>query len=759
MAQNENALGAPTEGLGQNVTFAFDPIGPSALQLAGKGNVRTGVRGGGTVGLGGTQTRGIEVQKDNVTMDILTKIGGDMLQRRLKEKRTEAYVTGMQRAMAGEAVKNIAEEQPWYSTLFGTSDVVEGARAYAGQASASNTVAAMEDSMPELRKMGLAEANKFFVDTINKNLTGDAATDASVLGAMNKALPAVMRRHAKEHYAWTQENAVIQENKAFEAGATNLQAMGAGLALGTVTAEEFDVEAQRFARDQQPAAGRDLENWRNAKADSLESLGRRGMLHALNAVTKTGFLEVLTPDQRDKVAAAKKQGTLRVRSEWDGKYAAEIATITAQAKFLPDSMSPKDIQNRLVAMNNRFMRETGSEEGYFPPDKVTGLIEDAQSVIYRDRLEGLKAAQAEGKAAKTDAEKLQKKANELTYRVGMYNQGFIPITDGSQEKREAFLQIRNSTKIEERLPLYGRVFTNSGGAVDEDEKNARITNLDTMVATEDIAGVEVEFAGYNAMRAINPAMANAYYQDTQALRLEKYARLRGGGSPGELKLAFNGAFQTAIRPASFSKEDAKAYRKELASEVSSILPEWLRDDGGVDLREDQQDFLMQQLNEQIALGKDWSDSPAKAALGQWLASGRGEVLGGFAWSNSKGNKPIKNILIEQGQGTDTLELGFRDVVNKAVEKIGLSPSSRVTITRMPDQGRVARFFGIVDDEGTLKHITFTSQDLQAAGTIRLSNKAKQRAATKQGYNTQQFSDDVGVTQPSAPADTATTYGN
>jgi hypothetical protein len=128
---SDNSLGAPTEGLGQNVTFAYNTgRGPGQLEIGDPGRIRAGVIGGDTVGAGATRAQGVQDRNANATLDVLMKVGESIMAPMLKQKKTEAYVAGMQRAMQGEAVTEIATEQPWYSKIFGDSDVVEGARAY-----------------------------------------------------------------------------------------------------------------------------------------------------------------------------------------------------------------------------------------------------------------------------------------------------------------------------------------------------------------------------------------------------------------------------------------------------------------------------------------------------------------------------------------------------------------------------------------------------------------------------------------------------
>ena len=118
---NDNTLGAPTEGLGQTVTFGFKNQGAQQSQGVQRGRVRAGVQGSAATGISLAQGSKIEA---NPAVDMLMRVGAGLIDNKIKEARTNAYVSGMQRAMNGEAVEDIAAKQPAWSRVFGDSDAV-----------------------------------------------------------------------------------------------------------------------------------------------------------------------------------------------------------------------------------------------------------------------------------------------------------------------------------------------------------------------------------------------------------------------------------------------------------------------------------------------------------------------------------------------------------------------------------------------------------------------------------------------------------
>ena len=234
----DNTLGAPTEGLGQTVTFGFKPTDKVSDVGVQRGRIRAGAQGGSG---GGSlpQAHAVQFEQDP-TVELLLRVGQGIVDSGIKEARTKAYVTGMQRAMTGEAVDDIARDQPAWSKVFGDSDAVEGARAYSTEATVQKTLLSIESDMPNLRRMDSAGANEFFTKSVQAAMTGHAATDNAIISALQRSMPAVMKRHASEHYAFMQVEATRAESEAIHAGADRLQMAGQQLADGKITQADYN---------------------------------------------------------------------------------------------------------------------------------------------------------------------------------------------------------------------------------------------------------------------------------------------------------------------------------------------------------------------------------------------------------------------------------------------------------------------------------------------------------------------------------------
>lgn len=709
MGNKDNTLGAPTEGLGQRVTFAFDPVGGlPQLELAGRGQAQGGVRGGGTVGAGGTQAPGIAKPTEDPTMAVLMQVGEKIMKPRVEQARMEAFINGMQRAMQGEAVADIAAAQPWYTKIFGDSDVVEGARAYAGQTIAQTQVAAMEDQMGELRKMSPDEARKYFIESVNKNLTGDKPTDMAVLQAMTRALPGVMRRQTKEHYGYQQEQATRSEAEAFRAGVKRLQAGARGLATGFTTPEEFDQITDQFERSLMPAVGRDQKSYKESIKDLMVGAAANGDFHALNAMQprkgRMGLIEVLDADQRTAVEKAIEAGESKLRTRYSFEWNDDLAKVAAQAVKPNVGQTTADIAAQVDALNTRFRLETGSKSGLIPPSQREAMLSGSAVAISRekDRIADLRMAQAEKRKVEGDKAAAKNEMDAIIRERA---------ADGSLGTLSANKSFSKEAINEVAEPMYR--------ALDPDrrvkflvenmresyvidpirmEREGKITSV--LSAEQYTPAVQQAFDEYAKLRDANRFTADAYY-GKHAVALEGfYNDVKNGAT---IEGAFRDRFVSPGSRSKLGKEDMKAAVEVVSSDYNSFLPEWM---GGQKLKAGTARRVVNELSDSIerfhsATG-NIKEATARAMHAHKL-NGL-EIVGGYTWVNSKGQKPLTEYLTSK-VGPDGAAPRATDKVNEefeyAVEELlygaegshGIAPdkASDTFIGRLPDKGGVPMF--------------------------------------------------------------------
>ena len=722
---NDNTLGVPTEGLGQKITFAFD--GGSAIpsmSLGSTGDIQAGVKGGGAANPGATQNRGVKME-ENPTFDFIFGLADKVIKVNAARKKQAAFVTGMQRAAAGEAVADIAAEQPWYSRLFGDSDTVEGARQYASHTIAQTSVAEMEEAMPKLRQMDAAEAQKYFTDSVQSKMTGDAATDASVMSAMARALPGVMKRQAKEHYGWQQENATKQETAAFRAGAVNLQAMAKALGPDFRTHDDFKVATNNFVASMIPAQGRDVDNYKLSMTNNLRLWAQEGNFHALNAVRDSGFMQILDADQVASVDKAVEAGENKLRTKYSFDWNDKLTTLAMAADEPPIGSKPRDLANEVDTLNREYSLATGSRQGLITPEMRTAYISRSGRNI-RAELD------RQASIAAHNAEKLAEKGDKAAAEAAMDQQiqlAFASGTLGTLSTNKDYGRTRVDSVV---YPLWQKMSPddqvkalalNGGQENYEIEPIKRglvgsITNV--LNSGNETFGLEAQkaYAQYVKLREANPHVAAAYYGE-HATRLEGlYNDIKAGMAP---EGAFRARFSGPAARADFSKDQMKQALKVVGENQNWFMRQFT---GTQKMGPGQQRRITNEIAEDV---KQWyganGDFEKATQLALKAAKRNGlEVMGGFAWRNDKNQKPLEDFLMKQhpnieasAVGSDKINEEFYHAVNDKLygdSGILTDTASDVAIFRMADKAGVPQFrLQAVTADGEVKDAMLSGTDV------------------------------------------------
>lgn len=206
---NDNTLGAPTEGLGQTVTFAVGNQGGGPRMSAPQ---RQAIRNnpGTSQAIMNSRAQHVPDKEADRTFEILARLGGEILKPKLEAQRTEQYVKGMQAAAQRQGVTEIVDEQPWYSKIFGPTAKVDGARAYWASAKVGDAMIDIEENMGELREMSPTAFSKYVTERITSSRTGDQATDMMVMQQFSQRLPNILKSQSKNHLIY--RNKELAEN-------------------------------------------------------------------------------------------------------------------------------------------------------------------------------------------------------------------------------------------------------------------------------------------------------------------------------------------------------------------------------------------------------------------------------------------------------------------------------------------------------------------------------------------------------------------
>jgi predicted transcriptional regulator len=663
MAQQENTLGAPTEGLGQTVTFAFGAdAGVPQLQLGDTNLINASVQGPRLAGI--PLADGVKAQPNSPTLDFIMGVVDAQAKGEVQKRRTAAFVTGMQRAAAGEAVADIAKDQPWYANIYGDSDVVEGARVYASQTTAQIAAAEMEDAMPQLRKLGPAEAQAYFVETVNKKLSGDPATDAAIMQSMSRAMPGVMRRQTKEHYAYLQENASAQETAAFRAGAKNLQAAAQGVGPDFRTSEEFQMEVSNFKASVMPADGRDFESYQKSMAANLRVWAQEGNFHALNALRDPepdggSFFDILSPEQKVAVEKAIEVGEGKNRQRYSQEWSNDLAVLTMQTNVPPEGTTPEAIGARVDALNQQYSLATGSRIGLISPDMKVAMMSRTYSEIVQEQ--NKQAAEAARRAEKTGDAVIEVNAIRESALRGGLGSLLIP----REKKDPVATEMYNSMAPAQQVKFL----------VDNDRLDYRIDQVAkertgsinaALAAGVFDAQTQQAFNNYVALREANPHTAMKYYGEHADSLEGMYNDIKAGMSPAG---SFDVRFLQPKRGTEFTDKQMTEALGLIGKGQNWYMQPFT---GEQTLQPGQARRIARAITNDT---KTWYTANGNFALATGLALNKRkqnglEIMGGFVWNNHKGQQKLEDYLtLTQPTGEGAIPTNnVNEVVNYAVNE-------------------------------------------------------------------------------------------
>ena len=725
MANKDNVVGAPTEGLGQEVTYGYDtdPQGvptlrPNQLPVARTeaANLVNAVEGGYS-----------RTDADTSGADRLFKLVGTLAQPMIEQARKARFVQGMQRAAAGEGVAEIVRDQPWYATVFGDTDVIEGARAYTSARQVSDMSASFDASLGENSKLSPQEAQEFYQGELNKRLTGDAPTDAAIMGAFARQIPTVMKAQAKAHYGFLQARAGEAESKAFTASADALQGMGQKFADGLYTAEDLAIAKAQVVVDGMPADGRNMDDWVKNRTNDIIAVAQGGKFHAVNAIREMGGIDALPEESRTKIEAAVRAGESFAALNNKMPYVQDIAKLSFKQKH--GLITGEEVQSVMGTMNADYAKRTGSRKPLFSDDEIVGAGVDAMGSMYRAQKSEQADAQAATRRVMDAQDKLAADASYVrSVATGIDTGSLDPSTSaGDQVKGWEVLRGKYAGNPEGLLNVQFARYSEFNGVTDKTvaDRNSRV--LGAAAASGNPEAIEQGYLTWKAYRDKSPGFAAAYTGEANSKRMELYHNLRGSGSPAELAMAFKAAWSGDPKSRAPTKEEREGRAKELKSLTTYFLPEgWMDGDAvahatvkgerkaissdNVDLSPMMQASLMNAIGDRVS---GWeaagNQEPVKAALEQTLHAGDVSILGGVVVANSiPGQKPLAQYLADAGVPTTTTNKAIKEYLSEQAAAGGDEFEDISSVVRTADKHGQARFTAFLSSGNVL---AFTSGQL------------------------------------------------
>jgi len=332
------------------------------------------------------------------TLQVLMNVAAPVLGPMIQKARTEAFVSGMQRAAAGETIQQIAEERPWFAKVFGDGDAVAGARIYETNARASSVAAGIMANMDEYAKLDAGQFQRHVAGAMQQAMTGDAETDASIMQASARSLPQVFAAH-------TQAAVRYGRVRAAEAQVSNiLTSAELFSAASKYDLPVNDQTRQSFLSSLVKPPGQGDDEHANAVEGSIRLLAEQGNMHAAWAAVESPEIASLSPVQRarleNSIITNERQLMRMPISEPFHGQVQELFTLRLGNKleeFGDEAKAVSWLNGQVQALNDQWRKTTGSRQPFIgvsdsvrAQTQIHGYFKEMQREAVRDALERAK---------------------------------------------------------------------------------------------------------------------------------------------------------------------------------------------------------------------------------------------------------------------------------------------------------------------------------------------------------------------------------
>lgn len=402
MAEQRRPASGTGSPLAAPVTFSAPPSQgvPTARGSVAAVAPRGGLQGVREAAVKMTDTSGYgqAFRMNDRDIDELNKITAGVLGKKVEQAQTEAFWNGVKEAATGKALQDIIAEQPWYSQIFGDTQLVLGARAYTQQKILNDTAQKLTQEMPALRREPPEAVVGKFVGALDAMMTGDATTDAILQTSAAQTLPLLLKQHAAEHYAYLQEETKKAQFDSWLPMASQLQMQGEAYANQTLTEADFAAARMSALERIKPMAGQTPESYQSNMFTLYTKSAQDGNFHMVKLMDEQGIRSFFTPEQQQKLDDQVYRFAQRAKSQWvSANMAEDIAVLRSNAAL--GLQTPAHIIDTARMYNERFKAATGIDEDVVSVEQLGKEV--IVSIYNSQKADGAKAQKIEAAAATT----------------------------------------------------------------------------------------------------------------------------------------------------------------------------------------------------------------------------------------------------------------------------------------------------------------------------------------------------------------------
>lgn len=656
---------------------------------------------------------------EDATMKALFKLGGDALAPLVQEEAQRQFMVGVGKAMEGKALKEIVDEQPWYTNIFGPSNASTGARVYTKQAQVAQFVADVQNRMPELVKQPTSELQKYAYGSLKSLMTGDAMADGMITQEVTEKFAPLFASHAKGHYEYVQKEAYGAQQGAWSAiGKSFNKAAAEEATSGMMGPGAVEAQFGNVLKDLQPFPGQSDESYERGLSEFLVSQAAEGNYHTIKRLRALGLVDNI------------KDGSRRAEVERAINAGATRAVQNAVPQLVKDMVAntlnlSQDADGFLAArasINARAAAITGVDDAKVYPDASTD--NDLLGWLSRKN-----AAEASGTKARADAaqESMWEQVAAEALKQGVAKQA---IANGSTKadyvQRAADRDFLEASK---QGPAAMADVINRSKDFEFQAANTYFANTLNRAEYDSNFGIAAETVALLPDKSV----LGKYLSPEQTRKLLAYNRLTQSGSGGKgMEPAI--AFQIANSPIAemaggFLPSKVAGQSKAVRAAVKDKFGGWFSDDI---------DEASMRMAERVTgsymktLGAETDDETAAGiALNEAIkTAGLQQVGKRLLIAANPRDSQLKDLI---GFGERDTSEAFESIIADIAKANGLSGFDNYQLIRRPDQKdggktRAAVYLDAYTDDGRRINAVITSDRLkeraEAGFTTRHNTRSK-----------------------------------
>lgn len=642
------------------------------------------------------QARGDSGGAAAASLDVIFKLGGAVLQPYIEQEAQAQFMSGVRKAMEGQALKEIVDEQPWYTNIFGPANAAEGARFYTAQTRIAEFQGEVQARMPEFAQQGPEALQNFAMEALKAAKTGDPTADALITKEYLGSLAPAFKQQAKESYILQQKRANQAQAQSYTTGLRSLDLKLRAPAVDDADIADRATQVDNFIAGLATPDGQRFGAQEDNLFNAILTNAAEGNVTALGELKNRGVFATLPADRADTLQRALVQGSLVALNRELPKYAVSKAQIEAD-----QAAGVEAFVARRKALNELFAKETGiTEVELFPSATMDNSI---RSII--DYNERARAAQAVKLGKEAAARQEQLSALTAVDKGGLAEQVALGVYDARTAQLALTSRLNEAMANPEQQ---GLIAARNPGV---ESATLRETFGQLNAQPEYNTGFERAYRVYKGMSA-NKQAVDQYLNAPQRKQMEDYDRLvQAGTQPAD---AYQLALRVPVRyDADIANDPSGARSKALLEAATAIGQDsnWYNPFswGKTELDTAGVRMLARAGQRAFAFGGD----PARNAL---AAITDAQKLG-FQKYGTRGvlglepaNPDLYTLLKRDTRDVDT---AFDGVITETATALGIEKLDDYDIIRMPDSNKKARFLlSGVKPDGSRFTINFTSDDIE-----------------------------------------------